>query len=85
MYFFSFDSNINCHKVDYDILNNAATPSELDVAEAYFSTLGTDSDMSSEIEIVLAVGTKFRVADVSTDDDFEEMGHYNISLEYLGA
>ena len=41
--------------------------------------------MSSEIEIVLAVGTKFRVVDVSTDDDFEEMGYYNISLEYLGA
>ena len=85
LYFFSFDSNIDCHKVDYDILNNAATPSEVNVAEAYFSTLGTDSDMSSEIEIVLAVGTKFRVADVSTDDDFEEMGYYNISLEYLGA
>lgn len=85
VYYFSCVCSIDCHKVDYDIVNNATTPSELDVAEAYFSTLGTDSDMSSEIEIVLAVGTKFRVADVSTDDDFEEMGYYNISLEYLGA
>lgn len=85
LYFFSFDSNIDCHKVDYDIVNNASSPCEIDVAEDYFDVLGTDSDMYTEIEVVLPVGTKFRVKDVATDDDFEEMGYYDVSLEYLGA
>lgn len=85
LYFFSFDNNIDCHKVDYNIVNNATTASELDIAEDYFTILGTDSEMSSEIEVILSIGTKFRVKDVSTDDDFEEMGYYNISLEYLGS
>lgn len=85
LYYFSCVCNIDCHKVDYDIVNNASSPCELDVAEDYFDVLGTDSDMYTEIEVVLPVGTKFRVKDVATDDDFEEMGYYDVSLEYLGA
>lgn len=41
------------------------------------------TDCESEKEVLVAKGTKFRIISVSTDEDYEEMGYYNIDVEYL--
>ena len=41
------------------------------------------TDCESEKEVLVAKGTKFRIVSVSTDEDYEEMGYYNIDVEYI--
>lgn len=45
-------------------------------------TLGA-TDCEEEKEVLVAEGTKFRIISVSTDEDYEEMGYYNIDVEYV--
>jgi len=41
------------------------------------------TDCEEEKEVLVAEGTKFRIISVSTDEDYEEMGYYNIDVEYM--
>ena len=41
------------------------------------------TDCEEEREVLVAEGTKFRIISVSTDEDYEEMGYYNIDVEYV--
>lgn len=41
------------------------------------------TDCKAEKEVLVAAGTKFRIISVSTDEDYEEMGYYNIDVEYM--
>lgn len=45
-------------------------------------TLGA-TDCEEEKEVLVAEGTKFRIISISTDEDYEEMGYYNIDVEYM--
>ena len=55
---------VPCHKVDY---NN---DEEVEILDAY----------EGEGEVLIPAGTKFKVLSVSTDDDYEEMGYYEVEL-----
>lgn len=41
------------------------------------------TDCEAEKEVLVPAGTKFRIISISTDDDYEEMGYYNIDVEYI--
>ena len=41
------------------------------------------SDCEKEAEVLVPAGTKFKVIFVSSDDDYEEMGYYEIQVEYV--
>ena len=45
-------------------------------------TLGA-TDCEEEKEVLVAKNTKFRIISISTDEDYEEMGYYNIDVEYM--
>lgn len=57
------------HVVDYD--NEEET-----------EVLGA-TDCEEEAEVLVPAGTKFKVIFVSSDDDYEEMGYYEIQVEYV--
>ena len=59
--------DIECHKVDYD------NEEECDVLDA--------SGCESEGECLLPAETKLKIISVSSDEDFEEMGFYEVGLE----
>jgi len=59
--------DIECHKVDYD------NDEECDVLDA--------NDCESEGECLLSAETKLKIISVSSDEDFEEMGFYEVELE----
>ena len=60
-------NNIDCHKVDYD------NDEECDVLDA--------NGCESEGECLLPAATKLKITAVSSDEDFEEMGFYEVELE----
>ena len=60
-------NNIDCHKVDYD------NDEECDVLDA--------NGCESEGECLLPAETKLKIISVSSDEDFEEMGFYEVELE----
>lgn len=62
-------SNLPCHKVDYE------NEKEVDLLNAVIS----------EGEILVPAGTKFKVISVSTDDDYKEMGYYEVELEVING
>ncbi|MBC1491379.1 hypothetical protein HCI99_06025 [Listeria booriae] len=68
-YCFTIENSVPCHVVDY------TNEEETDVLSAV--------DCEHEKEVLIAAGTKFKVAYVSNDDDFAEMGYYAIDLEYV--
>lgn len=41
------------------------------------------TDCEEEAEVLVPAGTKFKVFFVSSDDDYEEMGYYEIQVEYV--
>lgn len=41
------------------------------------------TDCEAEKEVLVAKNTKFRIISVSTDEDYEEMGYYNVDVEYV--
>ena len=41
------------------------------------------TDCEAEKEVLVPAGTKFRIISISTDEDYEEMGYYNIDVEYI--
>ena len=41
------------------------------------------TDCEEEAEVLVPAGTKFKVIFVSSDDDYEEMGYYEIQVEYV--
>ena len=45
-------------------------------------TLGA-TDCEAEKEVLVPAGTKFRIISISTDEDYKEMGYYNIDVEYI--
>ena len=45
-------------------------------------TLGA-TDCEAEKEVLVPAGTKFRIVSISTDEDYKEMGYYNIDVEYI--
>lgn len=59
--------DIECHKVDYD------NDEECDVLDA--------DGCESEGECLLPAETKLKIISVSSDEDFEEMGFYEVDLE----
>ena len=59
--------DIECHKVDYD------NDEECDVLDA--------GGCESEGECLLPAETKLKIISVSSDEDFEEMGFYEVGLE----
>ena len=59
--------DIECHKVDYD------NDEECDVLDA--------DGCESEGECLLPAETKLKITAVSSDEDFEEMGFYEVELE----
>lgn len=59
--------NLPVHAVDYD---NEEEVEILDAVEA-------------ECEGLVPAGTTFEVLAVSTDDDFEEMGYYEVELKFI--
>ena len=59
--------DIECHKVDYD------NDEECDVLDA--------DGCESEGECLLPAETKLKIISVSSDEDFEEMGFYEVELE----
>jgi hypothetical protein len=59
--------DIECHKVDYD------NDEECDVLDA--------GGCESEGECLLPAETKLKIISVSSDEDFEEMGFYEVELE----
>ena len=59
--------DIECHKVDYD------NDEECDVLDA--------DGCESEGECLLPAETKLKITAVSSDEDFEEMGFYEVGLE----
>ena len=59
--------NIECHKVEYD------NDEECDVLDA--------GGCESEGECLLPAETKLKITAVSSDEDFEEMGFYEVGLE----
>lgn len=40
-------------------------------------------DCEAEKEVLVAKNTKFRIISISTDEDYKEMGYYNIDVEYI--
>lgn len=46
------------------------------------SILGA-TDCEVEKEVLVAKNTKFRIISISTDEDYKEMGYYNIDVEYI--
>ena len=62
-------NNIDCHKVDYD------NDEECDVLDA--------NGCESEGECLLPAETKLKIISVSSDEDFEEMGFYEVELEKI--
>ena len=61
--------NIECHKVDYD------NDEECDVLDA--------GGCESEGECLIPAETKLKIVSVSSDEDFEEMGFYEVELEKI--
>ena len=59
--------DIECHKVHYD------NDEECDVLDA--------GGCESEGECLLPAKTKLKIVSVSSDEDFEEMGFYEVELE----
>ena len=59
--------NVPCHKVDYE------NEEEVEALNAY----------ESECEVLVPATTKMKIVSVSTDDDYEEMGYYEIELEMV--
>ena len=59
--------DIECHKVNYD------NDEECDVLDA--------NGCESEGECLLPAETKLKIISVSSDEDFEEMGFYEVELE----
>ena len=45
-------------------------------------TLGA-TDCEAEKEVLVPAGTKFRIVSISTDEDYKEIGYYNIDVEYI--
>lgn len=68
---YQFECTNECpvHVVDY---------SNADETEAIGAT-----DCESENEVLVAVGSKFLVTSVSTEDDYKEMGYYSVIVEYI--
>lgn len=60
-------NNVPCHKVNYKNKN------EVDLLEAY----------KGEGEVLVPAETRMRIVDVSTEEDFREMGYYEINLELI--
>lgn len=67
-YTFVAENLVSGHEVDYD-----------NEEECY--ELGCE-DCEGEHEILLPAGTKFEITSVATDDDFEEMGYYEIGIKF---
>ena len=82
-YFLNCINEVDVHEVNYDLLSEAETEEDEEYAEAYYEALGTDEDSYCEKEVLVPAGTKFRIISVSTDEDYEEMGYYNIDVEYI--
>jgi len=59
--------NVPCHKVDYRNKN------EVEFLEA----------VEGEGEVLVPAETKMRIVDISTDDDYKEMGYYEVHLELI--
>jgi hypothetical protein len=66
-YVFQCYDKVPCHKVDY---NN---DEEVEILNAH----------ENEGEVLVPANTKFRIVSVATDEDFEEMGYYEIELELV--
>jgi hypothetical protein len=60
-------NNVPCHKVDYD------NEEEVKVLNAY----------ENECEVLVPANTNMKIVSVSTDDDYEEMGYYEVELELI--
>ena len=61
--------NVPCHKVDYDNYE------ECEVLGAV--------DCESEGEVLVLPSVKMRIAHVPTDEDYKEMGYYEVHLELV--
>ena len=60
-------ADLPCHKVDYD------NDEEVEILNAH----------EHEAEVLVPAGTTFKVTSVSTDGDYEEMGYYEVVLEFI--
>ncbi|MBC2373679.1 hypothetical protein HBP98_16835 [Listeria booriae] len=74
--------NIKEYPYSFNI-NNEAPCHVLDYSDDEICHMLGATDCEHEKEVIIAKGTKFRVTDVSTDDDFAEMGFYKVELEYI--
>lgn len=68
-YVIKLTGKIKAHKVDYT-----------NQQECY--DLGCEG-CEKEKEHLIPEGTKFRITSISTDDDFEEMGYYEVEAELI--
>lgn len=59
--------DLPCHRIDY---NNKKEVQILNAVEG-------------EGEVLVLTGTKFKVLSVSTEDDYKEMGYYEVELELI--
>lgn len=64
-----YANNVPCHKVDYD------NKEEVELLSAY----------EHENEVLVPSNTQLKIVSVATDYDAEEMGYYQIDLEYVGG
>lgn len=62
-----YAKNVDCHKVDYE------NPQECELLDAE----------EGEGECLVPADTHFRIASVSSEDDFSEMGFYEVYLEKI--
>jgi hypothetical protein len=68
-YVFICREKVPCHFVDYD---NEEECEFLDCV-----------DMSHEGEVLISKDTKFRIVDIANDDDYKEMGYYEVVVELV--
>ena len=66
-YFFSCYGKVKGHEVDYD------NTEEVEILDAV--------GCNDECEVLVPNSQKFIVKSISSDDDYEEMGYYEIELE----
>lgn len=62
-----FIKNVECHKVNY------GDEEECEVLDSL--------DCENEGECLVLPNKKFKIIDVATDEDFKEMGYYEVNLE----
>lgn len=68
-YFFRCNNNVKGHEVDYE---------NVELCEGIGAI-----DCERECEVLVSNNQKFKVVYVSNDDDFKEMGYYEVELEVV--